>query len=271
MSKDKESKRQTDFNHLQRELSGDEVSHIRRFLPESTTKKMKQKKKREEERRLSLLRAMLMNDPEYAALYYQVQDAIIKAEQIVNEALADIENRIEAAENHLEKLKSKASVLPDGSQAFLSKDGKTAFRENGYPLSQEEILSVQWNENSPAWEDYKQANDDVNTAHQDKIAAEDYRDNVLKPIKQKTNDEENPPTKEELSGFLDALKIDRNFFKNKADHAKTPEIPLKTSAAQESMNDRDKNTLNMTAHFNIARIDTVKPTGDLNAIPKLEG
>lgn len=254
----KKTRAQIDFEDLQNEIAGRDVGRISRFLSKEAIEIIKSRKGLTDEKFLNLLELLLLSDPEYAALYSEVWNTFDNAQIAVDQTLLDIERRLEKAEYNLSKKKDKASELSDGTKVFRSKDRKNAFTENERKLSEVEISSVQWKKDSPDWEDFESAKNERDQAMHDKREVEDYQENVLFPVREKLNDKDNPPSKEELKELLDDIE-QKMPLSVKDNFEKAPqklEMPSKFSAAKTYDGDAGMNVPDVNAQFNSARLDT---------------
>ncbi len=108
-----------DMIELNHEIAGVETGRIKRFLNEGSLSFSGETKKEKAEREFrTMLDMLLAEDPIYAALYKQVTEKIEKAQQAVNLALVDINQRLEAFDRKLQLLYDNAAELPDGNQSI---------------------------------------------------------------------------------------------------------------------------------------------------------
>lgn len=216
----KRSKREIDFDDLQNEIAGNITGRRQRFLSQAAWEEAKAKQHGKKEDDFTRLHFLLLTDPVYEKLYFEVQYTLDRTEQAADNALSVINQNIESLKENLNSLKEKASSLPDGTKIFKNKDGKAAFTENGRKLSEEEILWVQWRDENPTWEEYKLANESLDETQKNKEKVTHYRDHVLHPAQKKINDPNNPPSKEELKEILKTVREEMpDIVKEQSKHA----------------------------------------------------
>lgn len=186
------SRNEIDFKDQQDELAGRENGRMKRFLSPEARPEVQEEKRREAAYQ-SMLDYLLLNDPEYRALYEKVRDRLDEIERAVAEALQEVNECITQMEENAHTL--------NGKKVFFSRDGKRAYTEDGEELSATDMARITRSEDAPTWEDYdaaKRERDDITR----------YQDDVLNPIKERINDKENPVPKDELEGMLDDLNKD---------------------------------------------------------------
>jgi len=81
-------------------------------------------------------------------------DRLLSLDRAAGRALRLLERRARDRHEHLDRLRSLATVAPDGRRAYLTKDGANAVYEGGTPMSRHEWTRTKWNRRSVCWEDY---------------------------------------------------------------------------------------------------------------------
>lgn len=105
---------------------------------------------------------------------------------------------IEAAQERIRDLLSRAAVLPDGRRVFRTEDGTQVYDEHGQEVSPEEIDPSSIGDDNPSWEEYK-------GRHEHLDALQEQREELLKQ-QQKLDEAEQRQDSGELTGDdLDAL------------------------------------------------------------------
>lgn len=228
-SKDRAERDRIDLNH---EMAGDDTGRIKRFLSEGTTSYTSDSKEKKAERRTqSLLHMLLAEDPQYAALYKSVTEKLEKARQAVDQALIDINQRLETSERELQNMRDQAAEREDGMKVFRSSLDGGIYTEDGQRLSDEEAQEISIPEDAPSWEDYSAEKEARDQAARQREDVERYQREVLNPIEERMRDPNNVFTKDELE------EIDRSFgddippvIRTHYDSDPTPE-PVSSSSA----------------------------------------
>ncbi len=145
-----------------------------------------------------MLDMLLAQDPHYAAQYKKVTEKIDKAQQAVDQALVDINQRLGASDRELQFLRDEAAELKDGTKVFQSTDNTSIYTEHGKRLNHEKARNIKFSKNSPKWETYKAEKENHNIAARQKLEVETYQRDVLDPAKEQVNNRDNPPSKDEL-------------------------------------------------------------------------
>ena len=264
----KKTRAQIDFDDLQNEISGRDVGRISRFLSKEALEAIKNIKGPTGEQHFNLLDLLLLSDPEYATLYIEVWDTLDNTQNAIDQTLEDIEERLEKAEQNLSEIKDKAPELSDGTEVFRSEDRKNAYTEHERKLSEAEMSTVEWKEDSPDWEQYLASKNERDQVLRDKREVEDYQDAVLNPAREKLNDKDSPPSKEEMKEILRDIKNrkPRILRETSGYEPVQNEISSKISAAHSYVADTAMSVPSMNEQFNAARLDIP----DIDTAPDLE-
>ncbi len=143
---------------------------------------------------------------EYRQLYFKVEEQLIKAENTANQALVLIENCIDNSDNNLGDMRRKAAHLPDGTAIFRDSSTGDIYTENGTHLAADEILNIQIPKDAPTWIDYKIAMQKNQLLHTHQAQIQSDQRNIIAPIRQRLNDQGNPPSEDELKDMLIKLE-----------------------------------------------------------------
>jgi hypothetical protein len=193
-----------DLRDLGHELSG-ETSRINRFLPEGGSGfSVESEEKKSEKRYQSLLEMLLMEDPQYAALYNRVADKLDRAQRAVDKALADIKQRLETSGIALQRMRDSAPELADGTKVFRSRKDGHVYTEDGQRLDDEQARGIEFPPDAADLEDYRAQKDAQDTDLRQREEIERYQRDVLDPMKERMRDPNNVFTKDELE------EMDRN-------------------------------------------------------------
>ena len=134
---DSKSSQERDRIDLNSEIAGLPTGRIQRFLSENAHGIYGESKKEKSERHYrSMLEILLAEDAQYFALYSQVTENLDKAYQAVDQALIDINQRLEDSGKKLQFLREKTPESEDGIKIFRSNDG-SIYTEDGKCLSDE--------------------------------------------------------------------------------------------------------------------------------------
>ena len=211
-----DSKRRTERDRidLNDEIAGRDTGRIKRFLSQTFSLYGETKEQQAERQFRTLLDLLLSQDPHYAALYEKVSKKLEKAKQAVDRALLEVNQRLEDSLRTLQMLSASAASLDDGTKVFKSERDGQVYTEDGQRLSDAEADGIVFSDNAPSWEDYQTAQDAYATAQQQKADLEAYQREVLAPITERMQDEENPPSMEELEEFEERLESERPAILN---------------------------------------------------------
>ncbi len=179
-----------DFKDQQDELAGRENGRMKRFLSPEARPEVQEEKRREAAYR-SMLDYLLLNDPEYRALYEKVRDRLAEIDHAVAEALQEVNERIA-------RMEEEAHTL-NGKKVFFSRDGKRAYTEDGEEVSAADVGRITRNDDASTWEDY-------GAAKKEREGITRYQDDVLNPTRDRLEDKENPPSKDDLEGMLEDME-----------------------------------------------------------------
>ncbi len=212
-----------DYNH---ELSGtDNRGRIKRFSVDPLTlinPDEREKRKTREQRFVSMLVYMLENDAQYQELYFNVEAKLEEAQNEVENALQKISHELNDIRNQLEHA------------AHLG-------------LSEEQLIEL------------RRKQEELERHRQEIL---DYQRDVLKPIRQRMDDEDNPPSKEELDEFQERIRDKRPEYL--AELSASENAPMSVSSGIDgklSFNSPDLCDTFCTAHDN----KVILPNDESNA------
>lgn len=197
------SRRSRDFDDQQNELAGRETGRQRRFLPDDALSPEGRKKKAERERFSELMR--MLADPAYRALYEQAAQRLSEAEQATDRALDRIGREISAARDQVSEIEDRAARLPDGTRVYRAADG-TIRREDGSIVEGPNAESIVWRGDEPCYEEMQAARERLEVLHRAQQDLLDYQNGVLGPARDRLEDEDNPPTPDELRDILGRIR-----------------------------------------------------------------
>lgn len=265
---DNKSQAERDRIDLNHEISGESTGRIQRFLSQNSHDIYGESEKKKSERAYrTMLDMLLAEDAQYAALYCQVTEKLDRAYQAVDQALIDINQRLEASDRKLQILRENATELEDGTKVFQSENG-SIYTENGNRVSDQMAKNLEFSENAPSWEEYKEEKQrhDVLLRQQNEINT--YQDEVLIPARKRMDDKDNPPSMDELK------EIEKTIETQMPDVVKTnyhkgdlrAESPNNLSVAHIQIEEAGVGAPNISAAFDAARLDIP----DIGSLPTLE-
>lgn len=214
-SKRDEARRQAEreLDAFNAEDSGTLAGYRGKHLPDDPDerKQRAEKKDAEAKRKLSALQSLLASDPAYAALYNETFDKLRDAESATESALTAAQAALGMAKEDLADTLDAASTLPDGTKVFRDANGDV-FTEDGERVPAEDQESIVWREGSPSYEDYLKKREAADAAQARIDALRDYQTNVLGDARNRLEDEDAPPDKDELEEIgneIEAVQIGR--------------------------------------------------------------
>lgn len=146
---------------------------------------------------------LMMQDPEYAALYNDVSGLLDRAEEATERALGQAELALIQSSDTLNDTLANANKLPDGTAVFKDANGNV-WTANGRLVDKSEAESIVWADGAASYEDYLQQKEAVENAQLRIEELRLYQVDVLGNARDRLEDEENPLSKDEL----EALKND---------------------------------------------------------------
>jgi hypothetical protein len=246
---------------LGHEMAGVETGRIRRFIADGASgyaADSEEKKARREHR--SLLDMLLIEDPQYAALYQRVSEKLDHAQQAVESALVNINQRLEGSDRKLQQMRESAGELEDGTKVFRSSVDGSIYTEDGQRLSDKEAQNINIPEGAASWEDYRRQQEERDLALRQREEVERYQREVLDPIKERLRDPDNVFSKEELQNIDKNIEASLpDILKNEhkgSDHSiSATESSTSTSAAHNMVEETNLEVPDMSKAFNLARVD----------------
>ena len=198
-----EQKRRQDLDDLNNESAGRDVGRISRFHHDRDPQTIEQKKREREARESALMR--MMRDPAYAAAYQEAWDAIDRAQAALDAALLENAEEAERLVEIVREMESRAARLPDGSLVFRAADGSIRGAD-GHRLRSDAVpASLIFPLEAPSYEDYAASQGALLSARVRGHDLSRVHDEVIRPAIDRMNDEDNPPTTEELGQIKDDL------------------------------------------------------------------
>ena len=256
---DSQSRAERDRIDLNDEIAGRDTGRIKRFLSQAFSLYGESKEHKEARKFQSMLELLLTQDPHYAALYEKVTKKLEKAKQAIDRALIEVNQRLDESVRMLQMLRASAATLDDGTRVFKSERDGQVYTEDGQRLSDAETDEIVFPDNAPSWEDYQAAQEAYETAQQQKADIEAYQRDVLDPITERLQDEDNPPSMEELEGFEERLDHEMPDIVTaqivEMDTSVNTSSKTSASVAQEQIGDIQLDVPDLTVTFNQAHID----------------
>ena len=192
-------RRQRDFDDLQNELANRDVGRISRFFNESEREAVKAARGKDDTAELLTNLQLLLQDPEYAALYERVGEKLREAEIAVERAIERAEARLAQEQAALENMQRQTGKLPDGTPVFKDAQGRV-WTADGREVGKTEADSVVWPDDAPSYEDYTAQHEKAEAAQERRNELEGYQGR-LGGYRDRYEDHDNPPSKSELEGM----------------------------------------------------------------------
>lgn len=186
---------------LNNEYAGRETGRIKRFLTaqdESGPGSEKEKEKRHISRLMQLLQ-----DPIYSKAYFEVEAILERAESATAIALARNADQLHEASEYRETLRDAAADAPDGRKIFASNDGNVYY-EDGTKVEDPAVRSLA--HGSPSWEEYQRAQRMIERLERERHEIEEYQRSVVGPSRTRLEDQDNPPSRDELEEIRKRLE-----------------------------------------------------------------
>ncbi|QPH54748.1 hypothetical protein [Pontivivens ytuae] len=204
----RDAKAAVDHDDLQNEIAGREVGRLSRFFAEAARNAAEQQRKeRERSHEQTALQLILAKNAEYAALYRDTMDLLVKAEAATETALAQADTRRIEAKEALDTLLANAARLEDGTVVFLDAQGRVR-DEAGAVLEDISADAVSWPDGAPRYESFEAVRDASETAQAAYDRILHYQVDVLGHARDRLSDEGNPPDLEELEEINRVIRED---------------------------------------------------------------
>jgi ElaB/YqjD/DUF883 family membrane-anchored ribosome-binding protein len=193
-----EPRKQQEFNDLQDEIAGRDTGRMKRFLVSSDSRNDPESKDKKNHREtLTFLQMLLLNDPEYAALYKETNDLLTRAEIATEQALDQAEEDLIRSREKLHDTLEHANKLADGTAVFKDENGKI-LTENGRLVEGMELETIVWKDTDVSYEDFLELKQSDAGAVQRIESLRHYQVDVLGCARDRMNDQDAPPSKEEM-------------------------------------------------------------------------
>lgn len=181
------------------ELAGLAAGRMDRFLPEDHDSKPRaRERKADKARRRTSALEMLLASASYRALHSQVFDTLRMAEQVTEAALVAVQTLMEKETGELADMREHANVLPDGRKVYRNAAGE-AFTEDGVEIEGPILDGVVWRDGAPTYEEILAKRGSIAALQARIDALLLYQTDVLGTARNRLQDEDNPPSAEELN------------------------------------------------------------------------
>ncbi|MEM9375602.1 MAG: hypothetical protein AAGA72_05240 [Pseudomonadota bacterium] len=225
---DGSARRAEDFDDLNRELAGVNGNRRARFSADNERNALAARTRTADLIHDLTALEQKMRDPAYAAAYNAVNDVLRDAETQTDAALSTIERGLSAASAEHENLLERANRLPDGRAVFRHDDGKV-YDEHGNEVSDEDAESIVWKSGAPGYAEFIASQQRMADLEKRRQELDTYRHSVLGPARDRMEDENNPPSRDELDDIITAIKT------NNPKHFGAPGTELQRTAEPESV------------------------------------
>ncbi|MEO1136755.1 MAG: hypothetical protein AAFW68_09130 [Pseudomonadota bacterium] len=164
------------------------------------------------------LQAMLQ-DPEYAKAYNRVKGLLEEAERLTENALVE-------AEAALEEIVARAVKLPDGRAVFKDRDGNVR-TEDGAIIDATVAAGIDWPDEAPSYEEFESRKRRIDNLRE-------YQVDTLGRVRDRLEDENNPPSAEELEEFEREIREQRPELEAETNEPENPKLgdPIRSSEIQ---------------------------------------
>lgn len=235
---------------LNNEYAGRDTGRMKRFLTAQDTSGPSSEKEKEERHFTRLMQ--LLSDPNYAKVYFATEALVERAESATAIALARNAERLQEAEGHRAQLREQAADAPDGRKIFASNDGNIYY-EDGSKVTDPAVQKLA--KGSPSFEEYQRTQRNIERLEKDRRAIEEYGRDVVDPARSRLNDQNNPPSKEELDRIRHDLQTRmpepvRESY-DEANHANASPV-AQNRADDDYLNSPALNAPDLPAHFKAA-------------------
>lgn len=240
-----------DFIDLNNEYAGRVTGRVTRFLTaerEGGSEEQKQEKRDQFSRLLTLLQ-----NPEYARAYFELEDMAERASLAADAALAENAAATDEAKERLRELMDAAPELADGRKMFRAADGRV-LAEDGTEIT--DPADIERAKAAPSWNEVQRRRAELEQLTAERRAIDDYQRRVLTPAKEALDDE-NGRTREELEQHKKKIREEmpesvRKRFDGGIDAPPPPEATNETASDYLSAPVL-ANAPDATAHFGAVR------------------
>ncbi|MEJ0038750.1 MAG: hypothetical protein WDO68_22185 [Gammaproteobacteria bacterium] len=236
---------------LNNEYAGRETGRMKRFLTAQDTQGGEHEKEREERRFNALMR--LLQNPDYARAYFELETMVERADAAVTLALSRNSQDAADAQDHLAQIKDNAAQAPDGRKVFRAANGRVYY-ESGEAVSDPALAERAMG--SPSWEEFQRAQAEIERLAKERREIEDYQRDVVDPARERLGDQDNPPSKEELERRKRELETKMpEPVKSALDEINAPAaaaVPSSNSAAADFLASPGLNAPDIEKHFTAA-------------------
>lgn len=204
VEQESDKRRQVDLDDLNNEIAGRDVGREARFLGPSGGRELQAKREKADREFRSLLQQRLQ-DPEYRRLYDDAWSALDSAQSALDRAMLENARAKERLEGLVSEFEERAANLANGEKVFRAADG-SLYTADGRKLSAAEARDVEIPPNALSYESYVQANDALEKARKRGGDLSDIQTKKIDPARAKLQDEDNPPSKDDLRKMTKELE-----------------------------------------------------------------
>lgn len=204
-----DKRRQQDIDDLNNELSGNDVGRTARFLSPDVRERLLEQKQGQPSRAMSALEMALMSNPAYAAIHKAAVDETRAAQRTAQTFQDDVDVAFADVRADIARMLDEAVTLPDGSKAFMGKDG-VAWTVDGKRVDDAITAGIDWS-GRPTREDYHELLAQEETLEN---ASQQGRQlsNRLGEIYNELHDEDDPPSSDQLDSYrLEVQDIETEY------------------------------------------------------------
>lgn len=202
--KSRARRKQQELDDLNNEMADRETGRQRRFIDREDERTPKGREKAARAETLTRL-LLLMSNPEYAKAYNETFDLLRRSESAVERALTKSEIALTRAKKDLQELNDRAQRLQDGTRVYRDTAGRVR-AEDGRLIEGPEREGIEWKPDAPNYEDYLVRKEALEKAERDDEALRLYQVEVLGPARSRLEDQDNPPSMEELADIRKGIE-----------------------------------------------------------------
>ncbi|MGJ8530380.1 hypothetical protein [Maritalea sp.] len=184
-------------------IAGRDSGRMTRFGGKSRARREIEKKKAEKAFRDAL--DLLLQDPEYRALYETLGESLATAEIEADTVIANLEAALQDLDAQIADMEARAAKGPDGRPVFKTGDGQTVYAD-GTVLRPEIAEGIIWPPNAPSGSNYFDAKDRRADGAALLADWQGYRHDTLGGIRDRYDDRENPMSKDAMRDALDSVE-----------------------------------------------------------------
>lgn len=198
-------RRARDLDDLQNEMAGAETGRAVRFLPGEARGPEASEKRRAEQRAEMLTRLqLLMQNPEYAALYNGTGEALRDAQNELDRLRKDAQRLADKTKDAIARIDANAARDSAGRHVFRGENGEARYADRSL-VPEAEAAGIIWRGDEPTLAE-REAEVERLARMEGILADIDAGQAEIGDMEDRRLDEENPPSAEELRAMQERSK-----------------------------------------------------------------